>query len=543
MSTIFRAALLSLVCVAGSVGHAASPALGQVSADDAIVRRGAMVVAHESRHAVLHWLRRQPEVGSAALGRDGQTLDLFFRDGQHSEILPNTVSEAAVPVTVFHVHAQLRSPDAPGLGRALVAEPFAAELGLGAHAGEVEADDLRYAGFSVDQVSDAAVNVDFMKQLTQYSFVYMLTHSGVNQYGEGVIATGQLANAADDAAFQPLMKEYAVLKVGVSGTDNLYYGILSNYIKWYMGAFTPHAVLFLNGCTLLKASLIWQALQAKGVGALLSWDEKGATQDDVTVAGYAMGELTQGKSVADAVNATFQAGYGVSNANGVVAKFGYLGDGSLTLRDLLPEPTATTVPTATATPTPSPIPTRTISAPSLTMASSVRPGARQTIRFAGAPRVRVRFEVQYPNGDRRTAARVTDGSGMATYSYVQPPSMLVHSGYSARASVMDVSSQKVLATGSYRILFGALDVSVIPRRTVIGGRVDIWVHTSPARQVVIQLRLPSGRSDLLHGYTGPHGWTHPHWRVPKSAGHGTATVTARSGGGQTYTARTTFTIR
>jgi hypothetical protein len=549
-----------------------------------MLRRAATRLGHESPRDAVTWLQRQPVVASAAIGRDGQTVDLTFRDGQRSEILSNQIDGIGVSASESSSTGRhpedgvrpgegsrgrtqnrpdgvrmgrrspaqgsigeddvVRSPADSSVSRALVAEPFATELNLGPHAGDVEAEDLKYVGYSVDQVNDAAVTVDFMKQLPQYSFVYMLTHSGVNQYGEGVIATGQLATAADDAALKPLMDSYAVLKVGVDGTDNIYYGIVSNYIKWYMGQFPPHAVLFLNGCTLLKASLDWQAFQSKGVGALMSWDEKGATQDDVTVGGYAMGELIQGKSVAAAVNATFQAGYGVSNANGIVAKFGYLGDGSLTLRNLLPSPTATPTPTATATATPAPSPTSTMPAPSIAVTSAVRPGARQTLHFQGAPGARIRFQIQYPNGDRQTAERVTDGNGAATYSYVQPPGKLVHSGYSARVVVTDARSNRMLASGVYRILFGTVDISVIPRLTTVHGTIAVWVHTAASTRVRIVLRLPSGRSVALGGHTGPHGWTHPHWQVTGSAGHGRATVTGRSSiGAHTYTARTTFTIR
>ncbi len=228
-----------------------------------------------------------------------------------------------------------RFQDSPSGARALVLEPFATELNIGSHAGDAEVDDLQAAGYAVDQLYDTNVTLATMKTLPNYNVVYMLTHSGVNQYGEGVIATGQFDS--NDPSVDPLIKEYSVLPVGVVGTNQMYYGIMSPYVDKYMGRFPAHSIMFINGCRMLKASIFWHSLAAKGLGSMVSWSEDALTADDTVAAEEFFGALLAEKSVADALNIVRAAGHGTSQPFDMpAATIGYLGDGSLTLASAAP---------------------------------------------------------------------------------------------------------------------------------------------------------------------------------------------------------------
>ena len=111
-------------------------------------------------------------------------------------------------------------------------EPFATELGLGSNAGDLEKNALQAAGYSVDELYDQQVSLASMTILHTYNVVYLETHSGVNTGGEGVVATGQIAGN-NDPGVAPLLKSGAAVLVHVSGSQQVYYGITSTYIRYY----------------------------------------------------------------------------------------------------------------------------------------------------------------------------------------------------------------------------------------------------------------------------------------------------------------------
>lgn len=336
------------------------------SADMRVLTHARTIEARAGVQAAAAQIRRDRSLRSVKIGLDGRTLVLTFRDGLHTAILPAQPVLAAekvnMPSGLAVADSRARAAAAGSAGRALVLEPFATQLQLGQHTGDIEVADLRYAGYAVDQAYDEAVTLDTMKGLGQYKVVYMLTHSGVNEYGEGVVATGQLAH--HEPEILPLIDERSVYVVGVVGSTQYYYGIMSGFIRNHVGQFPPHALLFLNGCSLLKSTLFWQALADRGAGAMIGWDEEGMAHDDSNAAVEFFGQMARGETVSQATDAVRAAGYGTSTSPGHIAHFGFVGDGSLTLYPDAPAtPTATSTPTATptatATPTRQPTPTAT----------------------------------------------------------------------------------------------------------------------------------------------------------------------------------------
>ncbi len=331
-----------------------SPVPWFTSADASVLHRAALLMAHHSPQSVARLLRRDHAVTSAAVGRDGKTLTLVLPDGVPAAILPR-LSRRATLVPALRTLARSHA----GTGaKAIVLEPFHAELALPDAEGPNEAAALRAAGFSVETLTDQQVTVQTMLSLSQYNLVYMLTHSGVNQYGEGLIATGEVANP--DPAVKPYYQDKSVIVTGVAGSTTNYFGVVSEFFAWHSAQFPPDSMVFFDGCSLLHAPLLWNALQSHGVSTMVSWDADAMSPDEVAAGERFTAAFTSGSSVADSIAHLAAKGYGQSGVMGITAHVGYLGDGTLRVQDVLsPHPTPTPLPTLVPTVTPAVSPTPT----------------------------------------------------------------------------------------------------------------------------------------------------------------------------------------
>jgi hypothetical protein len=311
-------------------------------------------------------LVRAGKVSSAALGRDGKTLELRFADGAEAVILPPALHGVRVPL-----HPPRPRVDQLGSGkRAVVLEPFQDELALGPPEGDGEAQALRSAGFDVTRLSNGDVNVAVMATLSQYNVVYMLTHSGVLPDGDGIIATGQVATP--DPYVQPFYDDHSVIITGVSGTNVAYFGVVGKFFALHSGPFPPNAFMFISACTLLQAPTLFQTLRSKGVQTLVSWSADVVNTEQPRAAIEVLTDMSEGQSVKQAVANVIADGHGSSEASGQLATLGYLGNGDLTLHDVLFAPPATATPLPTDTPLPTVPPTPT-STPAPTATSTPRP--------------------------------------------------------------------------------------------------------------------------------------------------------------------------
>lgn len=466
----------------------------------------------ERTPGVVAWLRSVPIVASSAVGQDGRTVMVRFRDGMNAAVLP-----ASAPPTpsrgLFSDRENVRSrPATPmpvtGQPRALVLEPFASELNLGPQAGKVEADDLQAAGYRVDRLVDGAVTMGTMSTLANYNVVYILTHSGVNQWGEGVVATGELANT--DPAMDPLIKEFSVLVVGVVGTKQLYYGIMSRYIQYHVGRFPAHSLMFINGCSMLSASLFWKALASKGMGAMVSWDHDGLAVDDVPAGDDFFGAMYRGRDVTDALAAVRADGHGTSQpAGGPIAHIGYLGDGSITLQSA-----------SGLTPTATPVVTAAVHnrAPRLTLRKQVVPGQGQRISVVSAPDAWLRITVINPDGTRHIALRVAGVRGRSTYAYRQPSSVITPWQTHARVVVTDVHHH-LSAIATYNVGAGLFDLHLGKMRVAPGGHVTFWLYSRRPGTGRVDVRYRGRILSQVPLRLAAGHWSRVLYTVPRSLAH------------------------
>lgn len=338
-------------------GHQAGRALTQA---DRRVARVATHLAGSSPARAAAWLQHQHGVASVGLGPDWQTLDVHFVDGAELGILPRTQLQASFVtphLAVGPVRRHVRTADA-AQGHALVLEPFAHLLGHDGSFGQEEADLLTQAGFHVDVLRDASVTIGSLQNLASYSVVYMETHSNVLPDGDAIVVSGDTNAGAYPALFQ----DASVMQATVAGDPSmtLYLAVKSRFIQQHVGTWPDSSIVFINGCAVMNAPKFVGALQGRNVSSLVGWDNESFSSVDEAAASFIFQHLSQGQSVATAVNGAIGFGLGTSVVNGKVAHLSFTGDGQNTLANALAEATPTPIPTATSTSTVTPTPTPTV---------------------------------------------------------------------------------------------------------------------------------------------------------------------------------------
>jgi len=561
MSVKTRVIFLASLCFAAfALRSGPSPvARAQSGGDLHLLRTASRSLADNSRPQVLRWLRRQAGVRSAAIGADGRTVNMVFRDGMQADILPSQLRPMKL---AFRREARTAALAQQSAGpSALVAEPFASELGLGGNAGDVEVHDLQVAGFRVGQLYNTQVTVATMLTLANYNVVYLHTHSGVSPTGHGVVATGELANG--DPAVSQFLADGTVVVVGVAGSTQMYYAITSGFITAHEGQFRHNSLLFINGCSLLSTPDFGQSLLARGAGVLVSWDQLGTSQDDFLSAAAFFNVMSQGTTVSAAIASLRAAGYGISHYQGDTATLGLQGDGAITLATAaqaplpttssatpasLPSPTPTltatttaltaqptapailtTTPTsappstlpppppfntptpirATATPTPTARPTMTATplvVLQATLNPAVAPESMQRVVAHYAANTPVHFRVVFPNGDVRQTQRSTDASGNASFVFRQHASKISRESRMASVQVSTSDGAVAPVTLQYRIGWGPIDLAVEPRAQHPGHTVVIWVHSRTGTTIALRIQVHGRKTIRYDLVTSKGGW-------------------------------------
>jgi hypothetical protein len=169
-----------------------------------------------------------------------------------------------------------------------------------------------------------------------------------------------------------------------------------------MGRFPNSSLLYLNGCEVLNANLLWDAFRQQNVATMISWDNKVLNTLDEEAADFMFPRLAQGETVAANVQAATANNLGTSTFENQIAHLGFVGDGTDTLdralHGTLPPtatPTATAVPTATATDTATPTPSISFTFDRL----QTFDGSRQAQSFHVGARIRVKARYTVHNAD------------------------------------------------------------------------------------------------------------------------------------------------
>lgn len=362
MAVLTRLLLLLLLLFAVPAAHAAPVRhYPFVTAPERALLARIDVLAARDPAAAAAWLRRRSVILSAQMGPASGTLLVRFRDGAQVVILPRRTVRSGAGARM-----PLESTPQPGSAahRALVLEPFAWEAGMDPTDGTTEVAALKAAGFSVDEYRNSAVTVEVMQHLADYGVIYMQTHANIISGGDAVIATG----VTDTAPYAQMFIEGSLRQVMAAGDPKarLFDAIDTRFIQGHVGTFPNGAIMVVNGCSLLDATELWNALRGRNLATMVGWDNEGLSAAETQAGNVLFTDLAGGDTVAGAVAAVTASGWGTNDAGSGPAHLGYDGSGLATLsgleKGMLPSdlavtpsptplpPTATTVP-PTAAPT------------------------------------------------------------------------------------------------------------------------------------------------------------------------------------------------
>jgi hypothetical protein len=366
MLTRLLALLTLTVFLAPSPSRAARSTFVPLTPADQQIAFKASQLAPGHPLRALGWLNRASRVDHAEIGHDGVTIEISFRDGSTVVLLPSTVSRVGDRSPLPARLAARPHLESAGSARAVVLEPFADELGLGPSAGQSLADQLTAAGFSVDVYRNDQVTVPVMENLSQYSVVYMLTHSGVLDNGHALVLLGE----TDAKPYAALLKDCdsetprlcSVMQGIAQGSTALSVAITDYFFQTHMGSFPNSSMFFLNGCEILSAPAFVAALHSRNLASLVGWDGKVDSAITELSAQIFFNDLISGSTVEASLSDVAAKGFATSVWDNQTAHLRDDGDGGLTLSDALtgaPPTLSTTTPTATplpatATPTPKP---------------------------------------------------------------------------------------------------------------------------------------------------------------------------------------------
>lgn len=328
MTAIFRLALFAAGLVA--IHLTPSPSrhyhLRALSPADRRIAYAATTRAGRGPRAVIPWLQHLRAVGTMRLTHG--SIDVHFRDGAELFILPRSHRHPVRSAALSPDMTRLRQT--AGAPRALVLEPFADELGLGADAGQDEADILSRAGFAVEILRNSAVTVQAMETLSSYAVVYVETHSDpLTVGGDAVIATGEVNSAGANAS---LFADGSLRQVTVAGdTSHIYDAITGAFVSQHLSNFPNSSIVFINGCGVRDAPLFWNALQSRNVAALIGWDSDVPSVLNVEAGHFILSRLANSSTVAGSVASAVTEGLGIGVTATGTARLGFTGDGLDTL--------------------------------------------------------------------------------------------------------------------------------------------------------------------------------------------------------------------
>jgi hypothetical protein len=322
------------------------------------------LAARDRRHA-LWWLRHCRDVSGVSVGADGQTIEIDFRDHARFFIFPRLSGGRSGAATIPREYlAPAFRQGGTATKRAIVLEPFATDLHLGPTAGQTEVDSLKQAGFQVDVLRDSAVTIAAMEKLSDYSVIYMETHSGVINDDAFV-----LTHEVDPAPYTALFKDGSVVQ-GSPENDpgHIYLAFTSGLILHHMGTFPDSSIAFINGCSIFIAPKFWNAFLLQNVASVIAWDKKALNKDAEAAADFMFPELAGGMTVGDTLADTRAHLLDTSFSESGVSTLQFRGDINDGFPNALvgatPTPTPTPVlPTSTPTTTPTETPTATPTEP------------------------------------------------------------------------------------------------------------------------------------------------------------------------------------
>lgn len=212
-----------------------------------------------ARRHFLNYLRRQPDVSSAEISQDGTTIWIIYSNGLMGAALLNP------PGTLGTT---------PSSNRGLVASPISTFSTVNNELVYAYNRFLHDCCVAPDPIiRDAAITVDFLKNLSNYGVISLVTHGGVDGSGQVVFQTGETASTFLGIPTSHLI-DWALGRLAI-GLDNFWL-VRPSFISHY-GSQYPGSIILLSMCHSLDNNTLSDAFISKGAKTVFGW------QNSVTV--------------------------------------------------------------------------------------------------------------------------------------------------------------------------------------------------------------------------------------------------------------------
>jgi hypothetical protein len=232
--------------------------------------------AASARPLIIRYLKSQPGIANAGTSPDGETIwyqytnEVTGLNGLTAYIFtnpPNTLGSS-------HHHPQTTSSISPSSNQGLIFSPISTYSTVNDELVAVY-NQFVSPGCCIAPdpiVKDAAVTVDFMKTIYPYGVISIVTHGGLDLFGNVIFQTGEQAFLG--LALSHLI-DYVLGRLTIS--DDNYWLIEPSFITHYGGTFPGSLILF-STCHSLDNSTLSNALISKGAQTVFGW------QNSVSVA-------------------------------------------------------------------------------------------------------------------------------------------------------------------------------------------------------------------------------------------------------------------
>lgn len=177
-------------------------------------------------------------------------------------------------------------------------------------------------------------------------------------------------------------------------------------------------------------------------------------------------------------------------------------------------------------------------------ASTVRPGAKQTVQISGPPQVSITAVIRFPSGKELHKVVRTDAKGTATYSVTVP--LNANRLSSQRASVTLTSSIGKLSS-SFTVARAPIELYLAHGTVTSGKRQSATVLTHAGARVTLLVLLPDGHYLNHHLQTDERGRGIYQFTVPALSGkprsHAASVQATTSNSSGIYAATAPFSVR
>ena len=228
----------------------------------------------------INYLKTQPNVDNAEVGEDGVSIWVEYKSGVEGIIL----TELFRSLGNLSVSKSYRSnlPKKSADKNAIILLPFDSVAGYEDESVDEISSYLQQSGYSIPDIYRAEeVTVDLMNTLSNYDFIYMLTHGGVGSSGLIEITIGQAVNAF---SIVPLwnsltgdLKEISIVsipsKFWIFDIPGIVFALNSRFFAHYT---YPGSFVYMNACSSLKNDSLADAFLNNGASVYLGWDNPSA---------------------------------------------------------------------------------------------------------------------------------------------------------------------------------------------------------------------------------------------------------------------------